>query len=209
MLTSSPHPTVRPALPVVGWLVPYDRRVIVSPLAEATVRSQLAALVERLNAAPKPGWFSSDARYQGALDGDTITISGPIANRRFRLAACGVVRLDPAGTAIDVALRLSTMHLLITFGQLALLWAWVLIAGFPPVMALFMTCFFYAIVTFNVKYEAGQIIQKLLVAAGPPPAPEAQGAIVPDGVGWRCAACGGHVRRDATLCKHCKRVFPQ
>lgn len=24
---------------------------------------------------------------------------------------------------------------------------------------------------------------------------------------WSCSACGGYVRRDATLCKHCKRPF--
>jgi len=207
MITHPITPTIHSALPVVSWLIPYNRRIIITPLDEATVREQIAQLVERLKTAPAPGWLSSDARYEGAIAGNTFTISGPIANRRYRLATRGSIRLDLGGTAIDVTLRLATSHLLLTLGQLAFLWGWALIVHFPLVMVLFLTCVMYVLSTALVKSEAAQILRQLVAASGPPPAPDTRSSIVPDSVGWRCAACGGYVRQDATFCKHCKQRF--
>ncbi len=206
-MISSSHPLVYSTQPLLSWLIPYDHRVIVSPLDQATVGAQLAATIERLNAAPAPGWFSSDARYEGQFAGDSFTLNGPIANRRFRLHTRGVLRIDPAGTRIDLTLRLATAYLLLALGQVAFLWAWALIVHFPLVLVLFLNSFLYIATTLTVKYEASQIVQRLLQAAGPPPEPEAHSAIVSDGSGWRCGACGGYVRRDATFCKHCKQPF--
>jgi len=207
MTTHAITPTVRSAIPAVGWLIPYDRRVIITPLDEAIVREQIAQLVERLNSAPAPGWLSGGARYEGTIVGNTFTITGPIANRRYRLTTRGSIRLHPGGTAIDITLRLATSHLLATLGQLAFLWGWALIVHFPIVMVLFLTCMMYVLSTALVKSEARQIVRQLVAASGSQPAPNTRGSIVPDGVGWRCAACGGYVRQDATFCKHCKQRF--
>jgi hypothetical protein len=207
MATQFITPTIHSAHPAISWLIPYDRRIIITPLDEGTVREQIAQLVERLNTAPAPGWLSSDARYEGAIAGNTFTISGPIANRRYRLTTRGSIRLHPGGTAIDVTLHLATSHLLATLGQAAFLWGWALIVHFPIVMVLFLTCIMYVLTTALVKSEAAQIVRKLVAASGPQPAPDTRGSIVPDGVGWRCAACGGYVRQDATFCKHCKQRF--
>jgi len=207
MVTASVRPTARRALPLLAWLIPYDHCVISSPLEEGIVRSQLAAQLERLGNVASSGWFSTDARYEGRIDGNTLIIDGPIANRRFRLTARGDIRIAPAGTTIDVTFRLATTHLLFTLGQVAFLWIWALVVHFPIFLVLFLTSFLYIATTLMVKYEAAQIVQHLLQNADPVPSPEARGAIVADGAGWRCAACGGYVRRDAIFCKHCKQPF--
>jgi hypothetical protein len=206
-MTSLIHPTIQTSHSPWSWLIPYDRRTLVSPLPEATVHAQLAAEIERLNNAPKPGWLSSDARYEGTIDGDSFTFSGPLAQRRYSLETHGTIGLDPAGTRIDLALRLSNKHGLFALVQLAVLWAWALAIGFPVVLVLFLSGFLYVGTVLSAKYEASQIVRLVAQAAGPKPSPEATGAIVPDGVGWRCGACGGYVRRDARFCKHCKRPF--
>jgi hypothetical protein len=38
-------------------------------------------------------------------------------------------------------------------------------------------------------------------------APNGQATIIPDGNGWRCSACQGYVRQDASSCKHCKQML--
>jgi hypothetical protein len=208
LVYSSTHqPTVESQLPLRSWLLPYDRRTIVTPLDQAAVRAQLTAYLDRLSAAPTPGLFSYKVRYQGILVGDTLTLSGPIGGRRFRLETRGLVHSAPGGTAIELTLQLSTLHRLITVGQLAILWAWALIVGFPLVLILFLSGFGYVVTILSFRYEAAQIVGQLLSAARPQPQPGEQGAIVADNVGWRCGACGGYVREDATFCKHCKQPF--
>jgi hypothetical protein len=207
MTTHDITPTVRSALPAIAFLIPYERRVITTPLDEAIVRQQLATLFEQLNVVPAPSWFSVAVRYECTIAGDTFTIIGPIANRRYRLLTRGSIRLDPSGTAIDVTLRLTPSNLLLAIGWIALLWLGALVIHFPLVLVLFLTCAMYVMSTAMVKYEAWNIIQRLVTASAPAPASVAQAAIVADGAGWRCAACGGYVRQDATFCKHCKQAF--
>lgn len=134
MILNPTTPIVRSALPAIARFLPYDARVIITSLDEATMRTQLAQLVEQLNSAPAPGWLSNGARYEGAIEGDSMIIRGPIAHRRFRLVARSHIRLDPAGTAIDVTLCLARSHLLLTLGQLAFLWGWALIVHFPIIL---------------------------------------------------------------------------
>lgn len=206
-MTSLPPPTAYSTRPIASWLVPYDQQVIDTPLAPDAVRAQLAATFEELNTPPKQSIFSTAARYEGHIEQDHLTVSGPHANRRFCLLTRGFIQSDPAGTRIALTLRLSTGYTLLTVLQLAFLWGWALAVGFPAALALPMSVFLYVATTLMCRYEASQIVAMLLRAAGPPPSAEAQGAIVPDGVGWRCGSCGGYVRQDATFCKHCKRPF--
>jgi hypothetical protein len=207
VLSTINQPTVQSELPVRSWLLPYDRRVISTPLDEATVCVQLNAYLERLYAMPRPSLFSSAVRYEGALERDTLRLDGPIGNRRFRLDTRGNVRTAPDGTAIELTLRLSRVHMLAMLGQLVFLWTVPLIIGFPLVMVLLLSGFAYVATMLSFWYETGQIVRQLLVAVGPQPQGGEQGMIVPDGIGWRCGSCGGYVREDATFCKHCKQPF--
>jgi len=206
-MTSLPPPTAYSTRPMTSWLAPYDQRVIQTPLAPDAVRAQLAAAFEQLNTAPKRSIFATVARYEGHIEQDRLTMSGPHANRRFSLLTRGLVQSDPAGTRIELTLRLSTGHALLAVLQHALLWGWVLAVGFPAALALPMSVFLYIATTLSCHYESSQIVAMLLRAAGPPPSAEAQGAIIPDGAGWRCGSCSGYVRQDATFCKHCKQPF--
>jgi hypothetical protein len=208
-IVSSPQARATSLRPVLAWFVPYERRVIHTPLAIETVRVQLAAAIEQLTMPSRRSFFSTAARYEGEIEQDRLTLSGPHANRRFSLRTHGILQSDLTGTQIDLTLQLSTGHALLVVLQHAFLWGWVLLVGFPVVLALPMSVLIYIITMFSCHSEARQIVGILLRAAGPPPAAEAQGAIVPDGVGWRCGSCGGYVRQDATFCKHCKRPFSQ
>jgi len=208
LVFSSMHqPTVESQLPLRSWLLPYDRRTIVTPLDQATVRAQLTTYLDRLRAAPAPGLFSNAVRYQGTLVDDMLALSGPIGGRRFRLETRGLIHSGPGDTAIELTLQLSTLHGLITIGQLAFLWTWALIVGFPLAMILFLSGFGYIATILSFRYEAAQIVRQLISAARPQPQPGERSAIVFDNIGWRCGACGGYVREDASFCKHCKQPF--
>lgn len=208
-MVPSPHSRVYSLRPVLSWLTPYDRRVIKTPLAIDTVRTQLAAEFEQLNTPLKRSFFSMAARYEGQIELDRLSLRGPLGTRRFILMTRGTLQSDPTGTRLDLTLRLSTGHALLMVLQHAFLWGWVLLVGFPVALVLPVSVFLYIVTMFSCHYEASQIVAMLLRAAGPPPTTEAPGTIVPDGVGWRCGSCGGYVRQDATFCKHCKRPFLQ
>jgi hypothetical protein len=206
-MVSSPYSRAYSLRPILSWLTPYDRRVIQTSLAIDTVRAQLAAAFEQLSTPPRRSFFSTAARYEGHIELDRLTLRGPYGNRRFCLLTRGILQSDPTGSRIDLTLRLSTGHALLAVLQQAFLWGWVLLVGFPALLALPISMFLYLATMFSCRSEASQIVAMLLRAAGPPPTAEAQGAIIPDGVGWRCGSCGGYVRQDATFCKHCKRPF--
>jgi len=208
-MVSSPHSRVYSLRPILSWLAPYDQRVIQTPLAIDTVRAQLTAAIEQLNALPTRSFFSRTARYDGYIEQDRLTVIGPYAYRRFKLLTRGTLQSEPTGTRIELILRLSTGHGLLVALQYAILWSWVVLVGYPAALALPLCVILYIVTTFSCHSEASQIVGILLRAAGPQLSARSQGTIIPDGVGWRCGSCGGYVRQDATFCKHCKRPFSQ
>jgi hypothetical protein len=201
------QPTVESELPLRSWLLPYDRRTIVTPLDETAVRAQLTAYLDRMQAMPSRGLFSYEVRYQGTLVGDTLALSGPIGTRRFRLETRGIIRTAPGGTAFELTLRLPRTLILMVLAQLAFVALGMQILGFPLVMILFMSGVVYSMTILQFRSEVAHILRQMLSAVDPQRQPGEQGAIVPDGKGWRCGACGGYVREDASFCKHCKQPF--
>lgn len=207
MFSTTRQPTVESKRPVFYKLLPYDQRTIITPLDEATVRAQVAAHIAQLNSAPLPKLFSYGVRFEGSVAGDSFVLSGPIGNRRFRLETRGTIWPALDGTAVELTLRLSAIHQMAVIFQFVMIWIWALLVGFPLIMVLFLSGFLYVVTVLSFRFEAARLVRQLGFAVGPQPEPSERSVIVPDSIGWRCGACGGYIREDASFCKHCKQRF--
>jgi hypothetical protein len=203
------QPTVESELPLRSWLLPYDRRTIVTPLDETAVRAQLTAYLDRLHALRNHSRFSGDLRrYKGTLVGDTLSLSGSSKDRGgVLLYTRGVIRTASDGTAIELTLCLSRAHNVMLLGWLAFVWSVGLIIGYPLVLLLLGSGVVHFIFVQSFRSEVAYIVRQLLAVVGPQRQPGELVTIVPDRIGWRCGACGGYVREDASFCKHCKQSF--
>lgn len=224
MVTPSSRPTLHTAPLALSLFAPYRRCTITTPVDTASVRAQIGAQLDRLGTYRPPSWFTNEVRYDSRVSGDEFTISGPFnqggvqfgrrGSIRVQLGTRGVIHAAPGGTAIDLTLSLSDRTLMTIGAQALFLAIGMLALRFPLAIVLFMLGFMYIAILMLFRHEASAITGHLLQAASPQRpfqtiAQSPPGSIVADGLGWRCAACGGYVRPGAPACIHCKHPFIQ
>lgn len=152
--------------PLPGWwrLLPSTRATIHSAHTRDAVERLLAARLPN-GLERSPSWSSTSAprRYVGQMDGAGFTLIGPLHRRRLQLLTHATLIPTPAGTTIQLTLRLSPRYglelLLLICGGLGHTIAELLrgaIVG--PVLG--AACFwflFYGLTSIGVRVEAEHI----------------------------------------------------